>query len=136
MLFDFLFGRTLYVDPAVLPDSDWIAMLDYVPMRNRAAREIENEERRIVLELPADAGGVRRSAKQKALAVARGRPVSLILQGSGREVWLLCNGRRTMREIIERYNRDKGLSFHTARLSVLQFIKQLSQRGFIIIVTD
>lgn len=136
MLYDLLFGRTIFVDPEELPDTDWLAMLDYTPIRNKAAKEFDEGENRMVLQLPPDAGGARRTVKQKALAVARGKPVSLVLQGSGREVWSLCNGRRSIREIIARYNQDRKLSFHTARLSVLQFIKQLSQRGFIIIITD
>ena len=137
MLYDLIYGRTVWLNPSELPHTDWEALLTYVPQRNRAAREVENDEKRLVIQLPPDAGGAKRSIKQRALAASRGKPVSLILQdSSSREVWKLCNGRRTLREIIERYNTSAGLSFHAARISVCQLIKQLSQRGFILLVTD
>lgn len=136
MLYDLLTGRTVWVDPVALPSDDWKEFLDYVPMRNRAAREVKEGEDKLLVVMPPDAGGFRRSTKHKVLSVTRGGVVTYVLEGSSREVYLLCNGKRSMREIIEKYNKGRNLSFHTVRLAVSQMIKSLSQRGMVVLITD
>ena len=136
MLYDLLTGRTVWIQPVALPSDDWEDFLHYVPMRNKAARENREGEDKLLVTLPADAGGFRRSAKEKLLSVTRSGPVTFVLEGASREVYLSCNGKRSLREIIARYNEKRNLSFHTARLGVTQLIKSLSQRGLVVLITD
>ena len=46
----------------------------------------------------------------------------------------LCDGRRTIEAIIERFAADHKLSFREAQLSVTPFLKQLAERGLVAIV--
>ncbi|MFW6133137.1 MAG: PqqD family protein [Planctomycetota bacterium] len=54
----------------------------------------------------------------------------------GREVMGLCDGRRTVEEIIEKFASNHKLTFREAQLSVTTFIKQLTQRGLVVIVGE
>lgn len=136
MLYDLLTGRTVWVNPLALPSDDWEDFLEFVPMRNRAAKEVKESEDKLLVVMPPDAGGFRRTAKHKVLSVTRGGAVTYILEGSSREVYLLCSGKRSIREIIEKYNKDRNLSFHTVRIAVSQMVKSLSQRGMVVLITD
>ena len=60
------------------------------------------------------------------------RRVNLDRLGAG--VLDLCDGRRSVESIIEKFAADHKLSFREAQLSVTQFLKQLSQRGLVAIV--
>jgi len=52
----------------------------------------------------------------------------------GVRVLELCNGRRTVESIIEKFAGEHKLSFREAQLSISQFLSQLTQRGLIAIV--
>ncbi|MBS3733609.1 MAG: PqqD family protein [Phycisphaerae bacterium] len=56
------------------------------------------------------------------------------LDAPGREVLELCDGRRTVEEIIEKFAAVHKLTFREAQLSVTTFLKQLTQRGLVAIV--
>ena len=52
----------------------------------------------------------------------------------GSEVLRLCDGRRSVEEIIEKFASSHKLTFREAQVSVTTFLKQLTQRGIIVIV--
>lgn len=54
---------------------------------------------------------------------------TLTLDALGVEVWTLCDGRRTVEEVIESFAAASGLTFHEARLSVTAYLKSLLQKG-------
>jgi hypothetical protein len=56
------------------------------------------------------------------------------LDALGTSVLKLCEGRRTVEEIIEKFAADHKLSFREAQLSVTRFLEMLSQRGIVAIV--
>jgi hypothetical protein len=60
------------------------------------------------------------------------RRVQLEPVGSG--VLGLCDGRRTVEAIIERFATDHKLSFREGQLAVTQFLRQLMQRGLVALV--
>jgi hypothetical protein len=60
------------------------------------------------------------------------RRVELEPVGSG--VLGLCDGRRTVEAIIERFATDHQLSFREGQLAVTQFLRQLMQRGLVVLV--
>lgn len=46
----------------------------------------------------------------------------------------LCDGKRTVESIVEKFAAANKLSFREGQLSVVQFLNQLSQRGLVAIV--
>lgn len=60
------------------------------------------------------------------------RRVELEPVGSG--VLGMCDGRRTVEAIIEEFAADHKLSFREGQLAVTQFLRQLMQRGLVVIV--
>jgi len=51
--------------------------------------------------------------------------------------WVLeqCNGNQTIEQIVERLQEKHKLSFHEARVPVLQFLRMLCERGIVALVT-
>jgi hypothetical protein len=106
--------------------------LDAVPVPNNSAETVREADDELVLAVP-----LRKRWYMKA-------PFSLIFPFStkkrigldllGKEVWKNCDGVRTAERIIEEFAGAHRLSFHEARLSVMLFLKELTQRGFIVMV--
>jgi hypothetical protein len=62
------------------------------------------------------------------------RRVELEPVGSG--VLRMCDGRRTVEAIVEEFAAGHKLSFREAQLAVTQFLRQLMQRGLVVIVSE
>ncbi len=56
------------------------------------------------------------------------------LDDPGTEVLELCDGKRTVEEIIETFAQGNKLSFREAQLAVTQFLRELMNRGIVAIV--
>lgn len=56
------------------------------------------------------------------------------LDSLGQEVWTACDGKRTTEQIIEEFADRHFVSFHEARLSIMEFLRQLMRRGLIVLV--
>lgn len=54
---------------------------------------------------------------------------TLRLDPLGAQVWMLCDGERTVEAIVDEFARRHGLSFHEARVAVTGYLSQLVQRG-------
>lgn len=54
-----------------------------------------------------------------------------ILDRTGAMIWKMCDGRRTVEEIVERFAISHHLSFHESRVSVTGYMKSLLQRGIV-----
>jgi hypothetical protein len=52
----------------------------------------------------------------------------------GASVLAMCDGRCTVEKIIEKFAAGHKLTFREAQLSVTQFLRQLTQRGLVVIV--
>ncbi|MCY2930547.1 MAG: PqqD family protein [Planctomycetota bacterium] len=103
-----------------------------LPMVNQAARQT-----------PAPAGGT-----LVEVPIPRPRylvpPISWILPFSGyRRIELdklgtavlqLCDGRRSVEKVIEKFAADHKLTFRESQLSVTQFLRMLTERGVIAVV--
>ena len=59
---------------------------------------------------------------------------TLRLDRLGARVWDLCDGKRTVEEIVDEFAKLYALSFHEARTSVTMYLKMLVQRGALAIV--
>jgi len=53
------------------------------------------------------------------------------LDRPGTEVLDLCDGRRTVEQIVEKFAADHKLTFREAQLAIGQFLQSLTQRGLI-----
>lgn len=114
---------------------DWMKMLQARPMKNAAAKH----ERR--------SGG-----DSVLVSVKRKRPRLLVppfswiirinrthrfqLDKLGAMVWELCNGERRVEEIVDEFAERFKLSFHEARVSVTSYVKDLTQRGALVLVVE
>lgn len=56
------------------------------------------------------------------------------LDAAGTAVLNLCNGERTVEQIIETFARDNKLSFREGQLAVTQFLRELVRRGMVVLV--
>ena len=113
-------------DTATPLETSWRTMLEATPLRNAGADV-------------AEADGIVRIAlrTQKPrwlvpplswlLPLRRTRAVQLDRVGS--RVWRLCDGERTVEQVVDEFARVYRLSFHEARVAVTGYLKQLVQRG-------
>jgi len=58
----------------------------------------------------------------------------VLLDAAGAAVLKMCNGKNSVETIIEKFAAENKLSFREAQLSVTQFLRQLTQRGLVVIV--
>ena len=56
------------------------------------------------------------------------------LDGPGRAVVELCDGKRTVEQIVESFAQENKLSFREAQLAVTQFLRELIGRGIVALV--
>ena len=52
----------------------------------------------------------------------------------GLEVWKACDGERTIQQIINDFSREHRVSFHEARIAVMQFVQTLAKRELVAVV--
>ncbi len=107
-------------------------ILSAVPVHNRSVECVRDAENEIVLRVP-----LRKRWYM-------GRPLSwflpfrthhaIALDSMGREVWKACDGKRCAEAIIEAFAQRHHVSFHEARMGVLEFLKSLTRRGLVVIV--
>jgi hypothetical protein len=104
-------------------------MLDAVPIRNPEARiELLDDGRRIV-RIPVRPRRivrwlVRDDPKRPTLR-------SFELDELGGEVWELCDGRRNVRRLIERFAKSHKLNLREAEVSMLAYLKTLTSRALL-----
>jgi len=111
--------------------ASWRPVLEAVPVRNAAARLVERREEELCL----------------AVAVRRPRwmvpPISWVvplgverrvrLDRMGSEIWDLCDGERTVEDMIDEFAARHSLSFHEARVAVTGYLRELVRRGLLAI---
>jgi hypothetical protein len=114
---------------------NWMRTLQACPMKNAAAKQ------------------ERRSRTDSLLiSVRRKRPRILIpplswfirindtqrfkLDKLGVWVWDLCDGKRRIEEIIDEFAAQFKLTFHEARVSVTSYVKDLTERGALVLVVE
>lgn len=113
--------------PAMAPVG---AMLDAVPVPNKAVRA-EPRENALLLWAPIRKRWWNRPPFSWALPYRDEKAVAL--DRLGREVYEAIDGKRTIEQIVEAFATNHQLRFHEARLSVMQFLKMLTQRSLIVV---
>lgn len=109
-----------------------VELLDAVPVRNRAVECESAREGEIVLKVPLRAQWYMKPPVGWLFPFSRYRRVAL--DRLGMEVWDGCDGKQTAERIVEQFARRHRLSFHEARLGVMQFLRDLTRRGLIVMV--
>lgn len=115
--------------------ADWMQMLQARPVKNEAAKH----ERRS-------------SSESMLITIRRKRPRVLIpplswfirinhtsrfqLDKLGMWVWDLCDGERRIEDVIDEFATRFKLSFHEARVSVTSYVKDLTERGALVLVVE
>lgn len=112
--------------------SSWEAMLQARPVANAAA-QIER----------ADADEVKITVKKQRPWFLK-PPLSWVVRAKshrtvtldrlGTQVWQLCDGQRTVEEVVDTFASAHRLSFHEARIAVTGYLKGLVQRGALAMV--
>ncbi len=109
---------------------DFQAVLSAVPTQNSAVR-VERRAHGTVLMVPLRE---RRWTKLVRLVLPLRSERGYALDRLGEEVWSACDGERTLELIVEEFAAAHQLSFHEARLCVMQFIRMLSERNLLALV--
>ncbi len=104
------------------------AILRAVPHRNRAV-QVEPREEGLLLSVPLRRVWWAPGIVRWLFRISEVRSVQLDALGS--HVLSFINGRRSVEKVIEKMMREYNLSFYEARISVLQFLKMLTERGLI-----
>ena len=105
-------------------------LLDAVPVRNRAVASESEKPDEVVLRVPLRKRWYTQSFLRLLFPFSTHRRVAL--DSLGIEVWGMVDGRSTAERIVERFAERHQLSFHEARLSVMLFLRELTQRGIIV----
>jgi hypothetical protein len=110
----------------------WANLLDAIPVVNTSAEISYTEKGTALLRIPL------RRPRYLIPPVTWIFPISshrrIALDTIGTFVFKLCDGKKTIEQIIERFAWQYKLSFHEARVPVLHFLRQLTERGAIVIV--
>ena len=107
-------------------------LLDTVPVPNRAVNVVRDGDHDFVVTVPLQRPWYMKPPLSWILPFSSLRRVSL--DALGREVWQNCDGKRKTERIVEMFAANHQLSFHEARLGVLQFIRDLTRRGLLVMV--
>ena len=113
------------------PALDQSQLLDSVPTRNTAVRT-ERRAGTVVLWVPI----VRRWWMKGPLGwvLPFRNEKGVALDALGEEVWAACDGKQRLEQIIEHFAKTHRIRFHEARVSVLSFVRSLSERNLVGIV--
>lgn len=110
----------------------WVTLLDAVPVINTSAEVSNTEKGTVLIRIPL------KKTRYLVPPLTWIFPVSshrcLALDTIGAFVFRLCDGKRTIEQIIEKFAWQYKLTFHEARVPVLHFLQQLTERGAIVIV--
>lgn len=118
--------------PAANQVGDWSAMLRARPLRNTAARAVENASTGATLYIKR-----RRPAwlvPPLAWIVPYSPERQVTLDALGQRLWQWCDGTPTVEELVDRFKDEYGLTFHEARAAVTGYLQRLIQRGVLAIM--
>lgn len=113
-------------------EGDWVAMLRARPVRNTAARAVENQRSGITLYVKQRRPGW--LVPPLSWIVPFRREHRTTLDSLGKQVWEWCDGQATTEELIDRFATDEKLTFHEARAAVTGYIQVLIKHGVLAIV--
>ena len=117
---------------ANVPGVSWNAMLRAKPVPNASADVTQARDQEMRIAVPR-----RRPAYLVPPLSWFVRPAptrTVVLDHMGRQIWQLCDGNRTVEDIVETFSFRQRLSFHEARVSTTAYLKLMAERGALVIV--
>jgi hypothetical protein len=106
-------------------------LLAAVPMQNASADLTDGPGGKLLVAVPLKRPGWLVPPISWVLPFSSHRRVEL--DEIGAAVFRACNGERTVEEIIEAFAARHALDFREAQLPVTQFLRQMTQRGLIVL---
>lgn len=103
-------------------------ILTALPLKNPSLLWEKNEEGRVVITLKRSGSW---KAKSLAILFAVPRKRQIVLDEVGTLVWDLCDGETPVRAISQQLMKRYKITLKEAELSLGQFLRTLTQRGFI-----
>jgi len=114
-------------DAADTPERvSWRRMLEARPLPNAAAEATEEGEG-LRLTVPRERPWWMVPPVSWVLSVRLTR--GMRLDRVGARVWRLCDGERTVEQVVDAFAGEYNLTFHEARVAVTGYLRQLVQRG-------
>ena len=119
-------------DATSAPDGTWRKMLEARPVRNSAAEVLREEAETLTIKVKMKRP---RPLLPPLSWFVRPRVTRTIrLDRLGTQIWELCDGERTVEDVVDEFARRHRLTFHEARASVTAYLKLLVQRGVLAMV--
>ncbi len=112
----------------------WLDFLSALPLHNEAADVLPLENDLLPITVRVDRPPWLVPPISWVLPLSARRTVKL--DGLGRFVWELCNGRNRIEQIVDRLAQRERLTFHEARIALTQQIQMLVRRGVVVLVVD
>lgn len=112
----------------------WAGVLDAVPMHNQAARTEASDKDATVVYVPVRKRWFNGPPFTWLLPLRNEK--RYVLDPVGAEVWRACDGRTTVEAIVEGFARRHRVTFHEARVQVLQFMKSLMENAMLVAVSQ
>ena len=109
-----------------------VDLLDAVPLRSQTVQGEKRPDGGWLLRVPLRRRWYTKPPLTWLMPLSRERAIGLDRLGS--EVWEVCDGRRTVQEIVDLFAAAHDLTFHEARLSVTAFLRLLTRRGLVVVV--
>ena len=106
-------------------------ILESVPIRNASAVAKEGSRGGVLVEVPLKRPAYMVPPISWILPFSKTRRVKLDVLGVS--MLHLCDGRRSVEAIIEQFAIDNKLTFRESQLSVMEFLRKLSERGVLVI---
>lgn len=114
---------------------NWMEMLQARPLKNEAAKQEERSGGDALL-LSIRRKKPRYLVPPLSWVIRINRTHRFQLDRLGAWVWNLCDGKRRVEEITDEFAARFQLSFHEARISVTSYVKDLTQRGALVLVVE
>ena len=108
-------------------------MLKAVPGRNRFVTVVDREDG-VLVTVPLARRWWVRPPLTWIFPVSSERRVQL--DAVGKKVLDLCDGKRTVKDVIGQVQAEHRLSYQEARVATMQFLKMLMERGIVAMVVD
>ncbi|MBD3422531.1 MAG: PqqD family peptide modification chaperone [Chitinivibrionales bacterium] len=107
-------------------------ILDSIPVHNEALAVEEHSDDGVLLKVPLKKKWYTGFPFSFFMPISKYRAVAL--DTTGEKVWNACDGITTTESIIERFARFHLITFHEARLCVVEYLRLLTRRGLLVMI--
>ncbi len=113
-------------------DGSWRSMLAARPVKNAAACVADTSGEAVTIQIKREKPWYMVPPISWIVPMCSER--ELVLDRMGARIWRLCDGERTIEDVVDVFAERHALTFHEARAAVTGYVKGLIQRGAMAIV--